>query len=203
MNRVERSNTGLRDSLLDSLVLYTKLYHKPFSAESLIVGLPIDASLSKEVLFSRNSSKSLFSRAASRAGLKTTIIQKDIKEILSLQLPAILLLSNSNSCILDSFSKDKTKAKIIYPTEDAIDEWIDIEELQKEYLGFAFILKKAIAYDNESKNLNISGIRHWFWGTLGLSKSIYKDTIIASILINLFVLAIPLFTMNEIGRAHV
>lgn len=200
MNRVERSNTGLRDSLLDSLVLYTKLYHKPFSAESLIVGLPIDASLSKEVLFSRNSSKSLFSRAASRAGLKTTIIQKEIKEILSLQLPAILLLSNSNSCILDSFSKDKTKAKIIYPTEDAIDEWVDIEELQKEYLGFAFILKKAIAYDNESKNLNTSGIRHWFWGTLGLSRSIYKDTIIASILINLFVLAIPLFTMNVYDR---
>ena len=30
------------DALLDSLVLFTKLYHKPFSAEALSAGLPIE-----------------------------------------------------------------------------------------------------------------------------------------------------------------
>lgn len=30
------------DSLLDCLVLFTKLYHKPFSAEALTAGLPIE-----------------------------------------------------------------------------------------------------------------------------------------------------------------
>lgn len=36
-------NKSLRknDNLLDSLVLYTRLFHKPFSAELLLQGLPL------------------------------------------------------------------------------------------------------------------------------------------------------------------
>lgn len=103
-------NKIAKDSLLGSLVLYTKLFHKPFSAEALLHGLPIDSSTTDQLLFSKDKSKSLFSRAASRAGLKTTLIQKPINEILELQLPVILVLSNDNSCILESFSSDKKKS---------------------------------------------------------------------------------------------
>jgi len=188
-----------RDSLLESLVLYTKLFHKPFSAESLLAGLPVDAKADKDILFSKNGSKSLFSRAAARAGLKSTLIKKEIQDILNLQLPVILILSNSNSCILEAFSQDKTHAKIIYPSQEGLSEWVAVEALEKEYLGYAFLLKKAQQYNQADKNLHLS-VRHWFWGTLGLSRSIYKDTIIASILINLFVLATPLFVMNVYDR---
>jgi len=188
-----------RDSLLESLVLYTKFFHKPFSAEALLAGLPVSTDAKDDILFSQKDSKSLFSRAAARAGLKTKLIKKEIKSILNLQLPVILILSNSNSCILESFSKDKTQAKIIYPSQEGMHEWVEVEKLEKEYLGYAFMLKKAYEYDSEKKNLAFS-VRHWFWGTLGLSKSIYKDTIIASILINLFVLATPLFVMNVYDR---
>ncbi|MEJ5168129.1 MAG: type I secretion system permease/ATPase, partial [Arcobacteraceae bacterium] len=89
-----KSSSKKKDSLLESLVLYTKLFHKPFSAESLLSGLPMDANLTDQVLFSKSSSKSLFSRAAARAGLKTTLIERQIKDILQLQLPVILILSN-------------------------------------------------------------------------------------------------------------
>ena len=164
-------------------------------------GLPISSSLNDSLLFSKEYSKSLFSRAASRAGLKTTLIQKDISDILQLQLPMILILSNNNSCILESFNDDKTKAKIIFASDgEASYEWIEVEELQKEYLGYAFMLKKHFEYDNEnSRTLHIQQ-KHWFWNTLWLSKSIYKDVLIASLLINLFVLATPLFTMNVYDR---
>ncbi|MFW2442300.1 hypothetical protein ACN4FT_05885, partial [Aliarcobacter butzleri] len=65
-------NQNLRknDSLLECLVLYTRLFHKPFSSESLLQGLPLGSNLSDQMLFSKNSSKSMFSRAAARAGLK-------------------------------------------------------------------------------------------------------------------------------------
>ena len=56
------------DTLLDSLVLFTKLYHKPFSAEALTAGLPIEMGKATPELFSINSSKGLFSRAAAKAG---------------------------------------------------------------------------------------------------------------------------------------
>lgn len=190
------------DSLLECLVLYTRLFHKPFSAESLLQGLPLGSNVTDQMLFSKSTSKSMFSRAAARAGLKTTIIEKPIKDILSLQLPVILFLSDENSCILDSFNENKTKAKIIFPgVDDPLEDWVDIEKLEAEYLGYAFMLKKVYEYENEDgdKTFNIKQ-KHWFWSTLGFSKSIYFDCILASILINLFVLATPLFTMNVYDR---
>ena len=198
-------NKSLRknDTLLDSLVLYTRLFHKPFSAESLLQGLPLGNNEADQLLFSKNSSKSMFSRAAARAGLKTTIVEKPIKDILNIQLPVILLLSNENSCILDSFNEDRTKAKIIFAgIDDPLEEWVEVQKLEEEYLGYAFMLKKVYEYehDNGKKTLAIDNQKHWFWSTLGVSKNIYIDCIIASILINLFVLATPLFTMNVYDR---
>lgn len=163
-------------------------------------GLPTDANLTNQSLFSKTSSKSLFSRAAKRAGLKTSLIERPIKDILSLQLPIILLLSNENSCILESFSDDKKRAKIIFAEEEALEQLVDVEELEKEYLGYAFLIKKEFEYDKTHHTLDLKGQRHWFWSTLGLSKTLYYDAILASILINLFVLATPLFTMNVYDR---
>lgn len=97
------------NSLLDSLVTYTKFYNKAHSKEALIHDLPIEKGKEDPVLFSLGNSKGLFSRAAANAGLKTKFIKKDIKKISNLQLPIILLMTNSNSCILDSFSEDRKK----------------------------------------------------------------------------------------------
>lgn len=188
------------DSLLDTLVLYTKLYHKPFSAEALSAGLPVEPGQETPELFSINNSKGLFSRAAARAGLKSSLIKRPLQQISPLQLPIILLLSNQGACILDSFNEDRTEAKIIMPAEEAVEQWTDIEDLQDEYLGFAFMIKKAYEYSEENKRTLQLGQKHWFWSTLALSKSAYRDVLIASLLLNLFVLASPLFTMNVYDR---
>lgn len=192
-----KTNFKKKDSLLESLVLYTKLFHKPYSAESLLSGLPIDAD---QTLFSKKGSKSLFSRAAARAGLKTTLIERPVSEILDLQLPVILILSNENSCILTAFSQDRKEAKIVFAGDEALQQWIDVEQLEEEYLGYAYLLRKEFQYERNNNVLDTSNQRHWFWSTLGLSKKIYYDCILASILINLFVLATPLFTMNVYDR---
>lgn len=196
----DKSTLIKQDSLLDSLVLYTKLFHKPFTSEALMAGLPVHNSQETQELFSVGSSKSLFSRVAGRAGLKSTLIQRPIDKMLQLQLPMILLLSNDYTCILESFSPDRKKVKIIYPEGDGVEEWMNTEELEREYLGFAFLLKKEFEY--ASKNSRTLQIKqsHWFWSTVNLSRGIYKDVIWASLLINIFVLATPLFTMNVYDR---
>lgn len=189
-----------QDSLLESLVLYTKLFHKPFTAEALMAGLPVHNSQEYHKLFSVGSSKSLFSRVAGRAGLKSTLIERPIDQMLQLQLPMILLLSNDYTCILESFSPDRKQAKIIYPNGDGVEDWISVEELESEYLGFAFMLKKEFEYGSKnSRTLQIKQ-KHWFWSTVNLSRGIYRDVLWASLLVNIFVLATPLFTMNVYDR---
>lgn len=188
------------DALLDSLVLFTKLYHKPFSAEALTAGLPIEPGAEAPELFSINNAKGLFSRAAGKAGLKSSIIRRPLSQISPLQLPMIILLSNQSACILDEFSKDGTQAKIIMPAEEAIEQWVDIEDLTDEYIGFGFMVKKAFEYaDENARTLNLQQ-KHWFWSTLKLSIGMYKDALYASLLINIFVIATPLFTMNVYDR---
>lgn len=189
-----------QDSLLDSLVLYTKIFHKPFTAEALMNGLPIENSDAPSQLFSIAGSKSIFSRVADRAGLKATLIQRPVNKMLKLQLPVILILSNDYTCILESFSEDRKKAKIIYPDGEGVQEWIDVDALEAEYLGYAFLLKKKFEYNEKnSRTLQVEQ-KHWFWTTINLSRGIYKDVLLASLLVNLFVLATPLFTMNVYDR---
>jgi len=188
------------DSLLDSLVLFTKLYHKPFSADAITDGLPIEPGAEAPELFSINNAKGLFSRAASRAGLQSSLIRRPLSQISPLQLPMIILLSNQNSCILDSFNKDHTQAKIIMPSEEAVEQWVDIEDLEDEYIGYGFMIKKAFEYNDDNERVQHLKHKHWFWSTLKLSAGIYKDVLYASLLINLFVLATPLFTMNVYDR---
>ena len=188
------------DALLDCLVLFTKLYHKPFSAEALSAGLPVQPGMESPELFSINNSKGLFSRAAARAGLNSSLIKRPLSQISPLQLPMIILLSNQSACILDRFSEDKTQAKIIMPAEEAVEQWVDIEDLNDEYIGYGFMIKKAFEYEDQNKRtLNIQQ-KHWFWSTIKLSLATYKDVLYASLLINLFVLASPLFTMNVYDR---
>ena len=201
MNDDRKANIHKRDALLDALVLYTRLFHKPFTHEALLASLPIETDGQGSALFSKTSSKSLFSRACAKAGLKSTLVQRELGEILELHLPMILLLSNDNVCILESFSTDRKRVKVIFPEGKGLEEWIAFSKLDAEYLGYGFLLKKEFDYETKkTKTLQHQTKKHWFWDTLNLSKKIYADVLWASLLINLFVLATPLFTMNIYDR---
>src|SRR5690606_22561608 len=42
--------------------------------------------------------------------------------------------------------------------------------------------------------------QHWFWGVIAENRALYRDVLIAALLINLFALAMPLFVMNVYDR---
>ncbi len=190
-----------QNDLLECLVLYTKLYHKPFSAESLTAGLPQDGAKGIVELFSTTNSKSLFSRAAERAGLRSKLVHKDLDEIPSLVLPVILVLKNKRACILTKIDRDNDKATIILPGGGGEEHIVPYSELKKNYLGYTFYIKKMVEPTSvENKILKNDRSKHWFWDTLKLSFPIYKDVLIASLLVNIFMIFGPLFTMNVYDR---
>jgi ATP-binding cassette subfamily C protein LapB len=188
------------DILLQTLSLFTSRYDKAVSIDTLTTGLPITPDSNTPNILSFSQAHTLFSRATKRAGFKSTLVQRDLGTILELHLPIILLLAHGQSCILEAFNEERTEVKVVYPGDNVLEEWVSIEELDEEYLGFAFLLKKELSREEQANFVHKQHKKHWFWDTLKLSLPIYKDVLLASLLVNLFVLASPLFTMNVYDR---
>ncbi len=188
------------DPLLECLVRFAGLYHRPISREALIAGLPIDLRVGGPQLFSLDKPKGLFSRVARRAGFASRMVRVGVDDISSLVLPCILVLRDRKACILESVDRAAGRAKIILPEVGEGEDWISFDRLREEYLGFAFLLKKEYRYESRTLSLIRARRGHWFWGTMWRSRDIYISVLIASLVINLFVIATPLFTMNVYDR---
>ena len=184
------------DPLLECLVIFSKLHNRPVSVDALISGLPVKPGGNGPELFSIESSKGLFSRVATRAGFASRLIQRELSSLSRLLLPCILILRNGNACILETIDRKNKRAKVILPDVGEGEEWLDLEQLEKEYLGYAFLLKREFQKEQKQQKHVKAKETHWFWGTLSKSKDIFASVILSSILINLFILATPLFTMN-------
>jgi len=197
---MENINKMRSDILLQTLSLFSSRYAKSISMEALTSGLPSSADTDIPDLLSFSQANILFSRAAKRAGFKSSLVKRELATILELHLPMILLLAHGQSCILESFSDDRKSVKVIYPGDSMLEEWVALKVLDEEYLGYAFLLKKELAKEEQTSFVQKQHKKHWFWDTLKLSLPIYKDVLLASLLVNLFVLASPLFTMNVYDR---
>ena len=79
------------DPLLDCLAQITGLLGKPWSTTALTAGLP---------LAGEGLTPELFVRAADRAGLSARVVQRPLKDIPLLGLPAVLLLKDRQACVL-------------------------------------------------------------------------------------------------------
>jgi len=187
-------------TLLHTLHLFASRYAKAISIETLSVGLPLTPQSNTPDLLSFSQANTIFARASKRAGFKSTLVKRDLALILDLHLPIILLMKHGEACILEAFSSDRKEMKLIYAGDEALEVWVDIESLEDDYLGYAFLLKEELGKTQSDNFVGKQHKKHWFWHTLKLSLPIYKDVLIASFLINLFVLASPLFTMNVYDR---
>jgi ATP-binding cassette subfamily C protein LapB len=185
------------DPLLECVIIFARLHSRPISVDALIAGLPVEPGADGPELFSIDSPKGLFSRVAARAGFASRLIQRDLDKLSRLLLPCILVLKNGNACILESIDRKNRRARVIFPEIGEGEEWLELDRLKQDYLGYAFLLKKEFKQQDSSSENGLSGdSSHWFWGTLNRSREIFASVLLSSILINLFVLATPLFTMN-------
>lgn len=188
------------DPLLECLVVFAKQFDRPISVDALISGLPIEPGKAGPELFSIHSSKGLFSRVAKRAGFASRLIKRDLDQLSGLLLPCILILKDRNACVLESIDNENNRARVIIPEVEDGEEWIDLDRLAEQYIGFAFLLKREFRKQSKPIHPINSGQKQWFWGTLARSREIFISVLLASVLVNLFVIATPLFTMNVYDR---
>ncbi|OBT05904.1 ABC transporter [Vibrio cyclitrophicus] len=175
----------MQDPLLNSLIYVSRYYGLANSPEALINGLPL--SDGKLTPF-------LFPRSAERAGLVAKENRCDLESIPHLILPAILLLKQGEACVLNSIDSEKQEAEIITAESGMVPIIIPLDELKEQFIGRYFLVKKQFRYDERSPEVLKTRKGHWFWSTIWESKNIYRDVLIASILINIFAIAAPMFT---------
>ena len=175
-----------RDPLLDSLVLLTEHFGTPCSAQALSAGLPLsDSLLSPELL----------PQAADRAGLSAKLTRKGLNELPSMLLPCILLLKDKQECILHRIDFDDNCA-VITMSETGGQEKLSIEDLESVFVGYIFLIKQQYRGDRHFDVHVNDNTKHWLWQHIQQATPIYRDVIIASILVNIFALVSPLFVMN-------
>lgn len=180
------------DSLLEGLVFLSSYYQRSMSKEALISGLP---------MYNRSMNIKDFISASKRIGLISKVVQRKLNGISKLAMPVVLMLEKGRACILLDIDFEKKNAKVIIPGLSDGEINMPVDQLEKEFLGHVIIVKPEYKFDNKiAKEINLGKNQDWFWGTLKKNLPIYKKVIIASIFINLFVLAIPLFMKNVFDR---
>lgn len=181
----------ITDTLLESLLLICRMNGVAISRDALMAGLPL-----KEGRLSPGMVK----RAAARANLVSNILKKPLSAIRSEFLPVILLLEEQEACLLLGWDDEKKFAKVIFPELGDAEIRVSMEELATRYSGYAIAAKPKFLFDQRAPSVGHVKLKHWFWGTLAENAKIYQDIMLAAFLINMFALAMPLFTMNVYDR---
>jgi ATP-binding cassette, subfamily C, bacterial LapB len=194
--------TPKKAGLLEALLALAELYHQEVTEEFVLAGLPVDPDDPKLFDPDPQRARSLFSRAAEKAGFSSTLEKKPLRKIAKHLLPCILMLEEDRACILLEFDKEMEYARILIPGVPGSEGWLAIGDLEREYVGYCFLMKKNFGYSLEAKReaADEQEEKHWFWSTLARTRSIYGDILIGSFLVNLFVLILPLYMRNVFDR---
>ncbi len=177
------------DPLLSCLLVLAKHFQMPCTAASLTERLP---------LVDNKLTLALFTRAAERAGLAAGINKIPLESISAFALPAILLLNDGDACLLLEKSADKSTILMHNTGGGTIS--IPNQELEDIYSGHAIFVKPIYTFTRRTKESVQAKPRDWFWNVIIKSWPAYIEVLCASVLINIFGLAIPLFTMNVYDR---
>jgi ATP-binding cassette subfamily C protein LapB len=179
------------DPLLDCLIAICRLHGVGASRASLSAGLPLVAGrLTLE----------LAERAAARAGMSARLQRLALKAIDPATLPAVLILQDNRACVLQGWSADGSQAQVLLPETAQGSVSLSREELASRYTGVVLFVRPHFRFDTRAPERRPGRAGHWFWSAVLAQRFVYRDVMLAALLVNLFALALPLFSMNVYDR---
>lgn len=141
----------------------------------------------------------MFIKASKNIGLISKPVKRSLEQIDSLALPSVIYRDNQ-ACVLVEINKEKNEA-ILVIDKDFTQIKLSLEELKESYDENIIIIKPTYQFKNKLKEeIKVHNNKKWFWSTMKKNIPIYKLVIIASIFVNLFVIAMPLYIMNVYDR---
>ena len=200
------------DPLLDSLVEVCRLHGVAASRAALSAALPLaEGRLGLEMA----------ERAAARVGMATKLQRLALEAIDAATLPAVLILKDNHACVLTELDLKRGQASVLLPETGQGAVRLKLADLQARFAGLVLFVRPHFRFDARTEppappRAGASGdaaagragqraaghalSRHWFWGTVLSQRAVYRDVLLAALLVNVFGLAMPLFTMNVYDR---
>jgi ATP-binding cassette, subfamily C, bacterial LapB len=178
------------DPLLDCVVAIAQIYDIATTREALSAGLPLEENLL---------TPALVPRAAARAGLTAKLARRTLSDLRPGLLPVILLLKNKQACILLEWLPNGD-ARVRFPEGGESADVIPQAELKSVFAGIVFFVRPVFNFDKRTPDNGQIKSRHWFWGVVFQNWRLYRDSLLAALIINLFALATPIFTMTVYDR---
>jgi ATP-binding cassette subfamily C protein LapB len=178
------------DPLLDCVVEVCRLHGVGASRASLSAGLP---------LVSGRLTLELAERAAARAGMSARLQRLALTDIDPAALPVILILHDNRACVLQGFNADGS-AQALLPETAQGSITLRRDELVQRYSGVVLFVRPHFRFDQRTPVQRATRRGHWFWSALVAQRFVYRDVMLAALLVNLFALAFPLFSMNVYDR---
>ena len=179
------------DPLLDCLVEITRIYERPTTRSALVSGLPIDKS---------GLTPSLFNRAAARAGLASKVVKIELAKVHDSLLPAVLLLRDNHACVLLKVDLASQTATVLFPESGQGAVSVELAALEERYTQRAIFARPRFRLDQRTPEVANVVERHWFWSAFLEQMPLYRDVLVAAILINVFATIFPFFSMNVYDR---
>jgi ATP-binding cassette subfamily C protein LapB len=178
------------DPLLDCLLEICRLHGVNASRASLSAGLPLEDG---------RLTLSLAERAAQRAGMFSKLQRIKPNKIDAATLPAVLILRGNDACVLLGWTAEGD-ARVLMPETGQGAVVMARKDLARRYSGVVLYVRPHFRFDERTPEVRATAKGHWFWSAIASQRGVYRDVLWAALLINLFALAFPIFTMNVYDR---
>ena len=185
------SNNLNAGPLFDSFLYICKHHHHDVSPTSLLSGLPLTGS---------NVSPNVLSRLARRAGMASKLLKRPITEFNTALFPSVLLLNDDKACIVHGLDLSQQTLKVSFSElpENIVE--VSIAEFESSYSGWIWYTRPQNDAEQHVNGFGLPDHMHWFWGIIKQNTPLYRDVLLAAVLINIFALAMPLYVMNIYDR---
>ncbi|MFC0269292.1 type I secretion system permease/ATPase [Kushneria aurantia] len=187
----ENASAPSSDELLSCLQVICHQHGHEVTRDHLLSGVPLEAGCL---------TPGTFVRAAERADLSARHARCSLAAINPALLPAVLLLEPGRACVLAGVDAENGTASVIFPELDDAATEMSLEALNGVYSGRAIYVRPRYRMDARSEHAKRRRVRHWFWDAIRDNRRLYRDVIIASVVINIFAVAMPLFVMTVYDR---
>lgn len=173
--------------LIHAIKMISSLYNCSFSKEVLCTGLPMPDG---------NVDYSQLKNACRNIGLIVDFADFNISQLIKRAAPFIAETKEYQYLVI---SRIDVKTVVCLTSKGEVE--ISVDELKQLVVGKVACISSQVDVEPRAKVNRLAIKReHWFWSSLFSVKSIYLDVLVASVLINIFAVVTPLFTMNVYDR---